>query len=82
MLIGLGNGEGWNLMTSGKRKKAPAPRAYLQLKNRFSTLAADEGLGTLSNEASELAKPEPCSSTRRKWQVIIAGGDAVGVGLT
>lgn len=74
MLIGLGNGEGWKLVTSGNRKKAPAPPVYLQLKNRFSTLTAGEGLGTLSNEASKLAKPEPhSSSTRRKWQVIIVG---------
>ena len=45
-------------MTSGLRRKAPAPPADLQLQNSFSSLGADEGLGALSNEASEPAEPE------------------------
>ncbi|KAK4805788.1 hypothetical protein QYF61_000394 [Mycteria americana] len=55
---------------------AAGSRCLLHLqfcKNRLSALEADKGLGTLSNEASELAEPEPHSRTRRKQQVIVVG---------
>lgn len=56
------------------RRKAPAPPEDLQLQNRFNALAAVKGLGGLSNESSVFSKPEPCSSTRGKWQVLARDG--------
>lgn len=61
VLIRLGNKDfydGKKLVTSGLRRKAPAPPANLQLQNSFGSLCAGEGLGALSDEASEAAEPE------------------------
>lgn len=60
------DGKGWNPVTSHTRRITPAPSASLQLQRRFSAQVADEGLGAVSNEASELAEPKSCSSTKRK----------------
>lgn len=60
------DGKGWNPVTSHTRRVAPSPSSSLQLQRRFSAQVADEGLGAVSSEASELAEPEPCSSIRRK----------------
>jgi len=35
-------GEGWKLVTSGTKKKAPAPLKGLQLQNRFTALKVEE----------------------------------------
>lgn len=59
---------------------------FLNILNRFSALVAEEGLGALSSEASELAEPEPCSSSRRKqqgsccvgWRLISLGSQTYG----
>jgi len=61
-------------VTYGTRGKASAPPEMLQLWNRLRTLVADKWLAPLSNEASKSAEPQPCSSTRRKWQV---GGSGI-----
>lgn len=45
------NCKSWKLVTSGTRRKAPAPPEDLQLWNTFSMLRKDEGLRALSNEA-------------------------------
>ena len=73
VLVGLGKGDDWQLVTSGKRRKVPAPPAHLQLQNRFIALVADERLVALCNEVSELMKSQPHWSTRRKRGMIAVG---------
>jgi len=80
VLIRLGNGnfqdsEGWKPVTSGTRRKVSSP-ADLQLQNRFSALAAEEGLGSLSSKASELSKPKPHRSTRCSGRLSAGGTEA------
>lgn len=78
VLIRLGNGgsfnaEGWELVTSCTRRLIPAPSVELQLQIMFSVLAAVEGLGAVSNKVIKPTVPEPCSSTRKTWKVILVG---------
>lgn len=64
-------GKGWKLVTSGTRRKAPAPPEGLQPQDRFTALKAEEEeLEVLSSVPSELIYREPCRSTRKKWRVI------------
>ena len=73
VLVGLGKGDDWQLVTSGKRRKVPAPPVHLQLQNTFIALVADERLVALCNKVSELMKSEPHWSTRTKRGVIAVG---------
>lgn len=73
VFVGLGKGDDWQLVMSGKRRKVPAPPADPQLQNRFIALVADERLVALCNKASELANSEPHRSTRRKRGVTAVG---------
>lgn len=58
LLTGLGNGDshdgkGWELVTSGTRRMAPAPPADLHLQTRACALVAGEGLGAVSHKAAD-----------------------------
>lgn len=45
----------------------------LSLQDRFSAFKAEEDPGVFSNEASGPTDADPCKTTRRKRQVIVAG---------
>ena len=67
--VRVGSGDsckGWKPVTSGTRREALDPPAGLQLLKRFSALIASKGLGTVSNETSELAESERCSSNQEE----------------
>ncbi|XP_068784552.1 uncharacterized protein [Struthio camelus] len=65
--------EGWKLATSRRRRKALAPPQDLPLKNKFSTLQAEEELGMASREATGLTDPVLCGNTWKKRRVIVVG---------
>ena len=73
VLTGVQNGDSiwmsdWKLVSSGNSRKTPSPPpADLQLQNRVSAPVEDEGLGSMSNEESELAETELCSSNKVRW---------------
>ena len=48
--------EGWKLVVSGTRRKAPAPSEDLQVQKRFSALPGDKLLGAPSIASAELAE--------------------------
>lgn len=58
----------WRFMTSCTRRNVTTP-AFLWVQHRFSAVAAGEGLKVLSSNASDMAEPELCRGTRRKWEV-------------
>ncbi|KAK4829515.1 hypothetical protein QYF61_005154 [Mycteria americana] len=57
--------EGWRLVASSNRRKAPAPSADLHLRNRLSALVAAEGPGAWSSKAVAPAKPDPATTPGR-----------------
>lgn len=85
--VKLGSGDchddtSWKLVTFGIKKKAPAPPENLQLRNRFSTLVKEEGLGEWESElclkwSSVSNKPVPPtkgSSDLQYWETLCHSG--------
>ena len=68
-----GEGEGWQLVPSGTKRKAPAPPKGLQLQNRFTTLKAEEEPDMLSSRSCGSPDPKSCKTPRRKLQVTVVG---------
>lgn len=68
-----GKGEGWKLVTSGTKRKVPAPPNCLQLQNRVTMHKAEEKPGMPTSKEPDPPNVKLCKSTRKKRQVIRVG---------
>lgn len=68
-----GKGEGWRMVTSGKKRKAPVPPNYLQLQNRVTILKAEDKPDVPTSKEPGPPNPKLCKTTRKKWRVIRMG---------
>ena len=68
-----GEGEGWKLVTSGTKRKAPVPPKGLQLQNRFTALKVEEDPHVPTSKGPGPPNPKPCKTTRKKQRIIVMG---------
>lgn len=60
------SGEGWKLMTSSTKRKAPAPPKNLQVQNRLTALKIEEETDMPTNKGPGSPNRKPCKATRKK----------------